>query len=112
MNLFHQLGIDHYRYRYRYRCYRGVCINNICECDHGWTGDDCTIGDFHHGTDADDGFMFIELEDSRTAFWSYTYTTVIGLLVVALAAVVGFKFIRSAPTVTARPATEPLAMIP
>ena len=30
------------------RCYRGVCVDHLCVCEKGWSGDDCTIGDFLH----------------------------------------------------------------
>jgi hypothetical protein len=43
-----------------FRCYRGVCVDSVCECEHGWTGDDCTIGDFFDGIDNSDGFLFLE----------------------------------------------------
>ena len=43
-----EMNVDPEMLNGTYPCINGRCISlGVCACDHGWTGDNCTIGTIH-----------------------------------------------------------------
>jgi len=75
-----------------YNCLYGTCIDTACVCDSGWTGDDCSIGDFFNGTDSE--FMFLEISTHSEYAGVSVMVAAVGVAVFGLLTIVFVKIRR------------------